>query len=132
MDEQVEAVLSQREIVAFHGWSLEADGLNLYVTMHAGGVQGRTYLARFGYVDYPQHPPGFAFVDPSTRREGREFWPNYGPFSAALSRGSPPQICIPGTREFHELVHREQAWVAEKHPLIKVLEAIQAELNKGH
>ena len=131
LGEQVGEVLALKAIVAFHGWVLEVDDLRVFVTMHPRSLPSKKYTARFGFDAYPQRAPSFAFVDPQTRAEGKQFWPPHGEFSNASNR-QPPQLCIAGIREFHEILHRDLPWDPERYPLQKVLESIQAELTKGH
>lgn len=128
---EVEALLALQATVSHHRWEIVIDGLIVYVTIYPRNMPKKKYLARFIYDDFPQRAPAFTFVDPETRREGKEFWPKHGAFNNALNR-QPPQLCIPGVREFHEILHREHPWSPECYPLVKVLESIQAELTKGH
>jgi hypothetical protein len=128
---ELEAVLALQATVAYHQWEIVIDGLMVYVTMHPRNAPNKKYLARFTYDDFPQRAPAFTFVDPDTRKDGKEFWPKHGEFNNAVNR-QPPQLCIAGVREFHEILHREHPWSPERYPLAKALESIQAELTKGH
>lgn len=131
LGKQVEELRALKAIVAFHGWVLEVDDIKVFVTMHPQDLPTKKYLARFSYDEYPQSAPSLTFVDPETRAEGKQFWPQHSAFSAAVSR-QPPQLCIEGIREFHERLHKEKPWDPERYPLAQVLEAVQAELTKGH
>ena len=131
LKEQVEGVVGLQATVAYHRWELVVDGLTVYVGMYPRTAPDKKYLARFTFDDFPQRAPSFAFVNPETKGEGKEFWPRHGEFSNAVSR-QPPQLCIAGVREFHEILHKESPWDSQGHPLVKVLESIQAELTKGH
>jgi hypothetical protein len=130
LKEELEAVLALQDTVAYHQWKIVPEELTVYVTMHPRNAPNKKYLARFTYDDFPQRAPAFTFVDPDTRKEGKEFWPRHGAFISATNR-EPPQLCIAGVREFHESLHREKPWSPECYPLAKVLESIQAELTKG-
>lgn len=129
--EEVETVLALQATVTYHRWEIVVDGLAVYITMYPRTAPRKKYLARFTYDDFPQCAPSVTFVDPDTRREGKEFWPKHGEFSNALNR-QPPQLCLAGIREFHEMLHREYPWSPERYPFGRVLESIQAELTKGH
>lgn len=128
---EVDAVLALQDTVAYHRWEIVTDGLMVYVTMYPRRSPSKKYVARFAYDNFPQQAPAFTFVNPETRGEGKEFWPRHGEFNNAVNR-KPPQLCIAGVREFHEMLHRDYPWSPERYPLAKVLESIQAELTKGH
>lgn len=132
LKQQLATLLAFDAIVEYHDWKFEIDELFLFVTMRPRPQPEKKYLARFTFDDYPQRAPSFAFVDMETKEVGKEFWPQHGSaFGSAVSR-QPPQLCIAGVREFHEQLHQEQHWDANRFPLGLTLEAIQAELDSGH
>jgi len=134
--EQVAKLQSLTELSEHHGWVTNIEGFDVFVTMHPKKHPEKTFLARVRCTEYPKKAPSFQFVDPNTKQEGAQYWPNAGPFQAAISRSqSQPQLCIPGIREFHEGCHASDSsrpWSYEKYPIVEILEAVQAELDKAY
>lgn len=96
-------------------------------------------MVRLRYDDYPARSPSLQFVDPGTKKEGKEFWPQQEPaFTAALGRGPPPQLCIEGVREFHEVIHASPSdqtqypWNPEKYTMAHILERVQILLDESY
>jgi len=134
--EQVSKLQSLKGVKEHHGWRTDIKGFDIFVTMHPKKHPEKSFLARLRCEEYPKRAPSFQFVDPVTKQEGSQYWPNIGPFQAAISRSqSNPQLCILGIREFHEGCHASDSshpWSYEKYPLAIILEAVQAELNKAY
>ncbi len=80
----------------------EVDGWDVFVefrTVATGSVFSLRLRCDNGY---PIAPPSVSFVNPADRRDAQAtFWPSDG--EQAIKRGnSPPFICLPGIREYHE------------------------------
>jgi len=135
-NEQVSKLQSLQGIIEHHGWTINIEGFDVYVTMHPKQHPDRSFLVRLRCEEYPKRAPSLQFVDPSTRREGAQYWPQGGPFQAAVSRSqSSPQLCIPGIREFHEGCHAADSsrpWLHEKYSLATILQCVQVELDKAY
>jgi len=135
-DGQVSKLQSLKEIIEHHGWTINVEGFDVYVTLHPKKHPEKTFLTRLRCDEYPKRAPSFQFVDLVTKQEGAQCWPPVGPFQAAISRSqSQPQLCIPGIREFHEGCHATDAsrpWSPEKYSFAAILQAIQVELDKAY
>lgn len=132
VQQQLDRLLRFKELLAYHGWKVKLDGLNAYVLMYPKKHPELKFMARFYYGEYPKRAPTLTFVEPQTLQESKQFWPQNGSaFQAALGR-NPPQLCIYGIREFHEILHKEHPWDLRKYPLLKVLEDVQIELDKAY
>ena len=130
--DQLARLLAKKALIAYHGWEMKLEALYLYVLIYPKRQATLKFMARFHHDGYPQRAPAFTFVDPQTGQEGKQYWPQKGPsFQTALSR-NPPQLCIAGIREFHEILHKERLWDARKYPLPIVLQDIQIELDKAY
>ena len=75
-------------------------------------------------------------MDPTTKKEGSEYWPKQGSaFQAALGRAG-IQLCIPGIREYHEGCHAApndaNPWNPQKYPFSDVLERVQNLLDEAY
>jgi hypothetical protein len=100
MAAQVEAARASALARAF-GWTFEVDGLVVYVALAPRRRSASAYLLRATFDDFPRHAPSYVFVDPATRQESEGAWP------PGVRHGGPQSgICTPGTREFHEYIHR--------------------------
>jgi len=135
-DEQVSKLLSVQGMIEHHGWKISIDSFDIYVAMHPKRHLERNFLARLRCDEYPKRAPSFQFIDPSTRQEGPQYWPQGSPFQAAINRSQiSPQLCIPGIREFHEGCHSTDSsrpWLPEKYSFAIILEAVQVELDKAY
>lgn len=132
IQEQLDYLQAHNNLFIYHGWQVTPGGLYVYVLMYPKKSPNLKFMARFYYEGYPQRAPAFTFIDPQTRQEGKQFWPQQGSaFQAALGR-NPPQLCIPGIREFHEILHTNYTWNVNKYLLCKVLEDIQVEMDKAY
>lgn len=118
MSEQVGRVQSS-QYPAQMGWSLEVQDLDLFVTMHRRDQPGTQYLLRVNFADYPRVAPSYRFVDGATRQEKDASYPGD-------VRHSSGGICVQGTRECHEQIHRQdQPWDPDRYPVIDTLDRIQ-------
>jgi len=135
-DEQISKLLSLQGIIEHYGWRISIEGVDIYVTMHPKQHPEKDFLVRLRCDEYPKRAPSFQFVDPTTRQEGAQYWPQGSPFQAAISRSqSSPQLCVPGIREFHEGCHSTDSsrpWLPEKYSFAKILQDVQVELDKAY
>lgn len=135
-NQQFSRLQSLKGVKEHHGWVINVEGFDIFVTMHPKKHPEKNFLARLRCGEYPKRAPSFQFVGLVTKQEGAQYWPNVGPFQAAIGRSqSHPQLCIPGIREFHEGCHASDSshpWSYEKYPLARILEAVQAELDKAY
>ncbi len=121
--EQADDIL---KIAKAFGWIIEQDGLSIFVEMRHRRKSTPIYLLRISFEDYPQRAPSYIFVNKDKRESGS--WP------PNVKHGSePPGICTPGTREFHEHYHKNDAqfqWNPENYSLRFVLMNIQKIIEK--
>jgi len=134
-DEQVKRLHSLKDIQEHHGWVIDVEGFDIFVVIHPKKHPENIFTVRLRCNEFPKRAPSLQFVDSATKQDGAQYWPNIGPFQAAISRSqSQPQLCIPGIREFHEGCHASDAsrpWSYERYPLAEILEAVQAEIDKA-
>jgi len=133
-DQEVSRLQSLKGLIEHHGWVIEVEGFDIYIFMYPKRYAEKKFLARLRCNEYPKRAPSFQFVNPSTKQEGAPYWPQGDTFSAAIGRSqSLPQLCIPGIREFHEGCHGSDSskpWSPEKYSFAKILEDVQAELDR--
>jgi len=112
-----------------YGWEFDLQGLVVLVTMRPRRRPDNAYLMRVSFDDFPRRAPSYVFVDRQTQDLTAEAWP------PDVKHGDPlPGICTPGTREFHEKYHKNDAqypWDPEKWGLLDTLQRIQALMEKG-
>lgn len=99
-----------------------------YLIMMPRKAEDRRYLLRIKFDDYPQRAPSYIFVDNNTKEERVDVWP-----PGIRHSGPPPGICTPGTREFHEHLHKNDArhqWDADKYKISNTLMQIQLLIDK--
>ena len=134
INEQYEKLLSYTNIIEHNLWQIERDGLDIFIAMQLKKRHQDRFLVRLRCDDYPQRSPSLQFIDPTSRETGHLYWPQVGPFQAAINRSQEmPQLCIPGIREFHEGCHAGDAgnpWIPEKFPFIIIIENTQTLLDK--
>jgi len=111
-------------------WNFEAniDEYLVYVNITSRKAQDKEYLLRIKFDDYPQRAPSYIFVDKTTKEEKNDAWP-----PRIRHPGPPPGICTPGTREFHENLHKKDAryqWDAEKYNIGNTLMQLQLLVDK--
>lgn len=100
MSEQLSSVRNSRLCGVF-GWAIAEDGLLAFVSLRPRRQQDKLFLLRISFDDFSRRAPSYVFVDPETRKESDAAWP------PGIRHGSsPPGVCTPGTREFHEHYHQ--------------------------
>jgi len=111
------------------GWQVEVDGLVAYVLLRPRQHREQAFLLRASFDDFPWRAPSFAFVDRTTYQPHDTAWP------PGVRHGSqPPGICTPGTREFHEHYHLNDAqyrWEPERYPFLQTLGRSTGGWSKG-
>jgi hypothetical protein len=104
------------------GWTFEVDGLVVYVVLTPRRRPANIYLLRATFDDFPRRAPSYVFVDRATRQETESAWP------PGVRHGGPPSgICTPGTREFHEHLHRgdsQYPWDPDRYTFLATLTEI--------
>ncbi len=102
------------------GWQFEIDELTVYVALSRRKEPDRTYLLRARFDEFPKRPPSYGFVDPETKEGAPDTWP-------PGVMHSPYKICTPGTREFHEDLHKNDAqyrWDPDRYTFLSTLRMI--------
>ena len=84
------------------GWAFVVEDRIVYVTLPRRKEPSRDYLLRVQFDDFPKRAPSYMFIDPITRQNVPDAWP-----SGVMHSES--RICTPGTREFHEHLHANDA-----------------------
>ena len=120
-----------------YGWLIENAEPDLFLHMHPHKHPDMVFLVRLHCEGYPARSPSLQFVDPSSKNEGKQYWPQHGSaFQAAVSRGPQPQLCIPGIREYHEGCHNSpsdaNAWDPAKYTFANILERVQRLLDEAY
>jgi hypothetical protein len=113
-----------------YGWQFEIDGLTVYVTMRRKADPNTAYLLRLTFDDFPKRAPSYKFVDPKTKEPKLEAWPPGTRHDANGTGG----VCTPGTREFHEIIHKNDAqypWDADRYTVLDALHMTQRIAEKG-
>ena len=121
MQAQVETARTSALARAF-GWSFEVDGLTVYVTLAPRRHREPVYLLRVAFDDFPSRAPSYVFVDAATKQMTDGAWP-----PGVRHGGPPPGICTPGTREFHEHLHRgdnQYPWDPDRYTFLSTLTEI--------
>ncbi|MFY9301598.1 MAG: hypothetical protein WAO91_10480 [Candidatus Nitrosotenuis sp.] len=138
-NEQVALLLSLKQTIQDNGWVIDVVFPDLFCKIHPRNHSDIIFMLRLRCNDYPSKAPSLQFVDPATKKEGKEFWPKQGDaFIAAVGRGPPPQLCIEGIREFHEGCHAspndqiQYPWKLDKYTFANILERVQILLNKAY
>lgn len=128
MAEQLERVRDSALCRVF-GWEISVDGLSAYVHMRPRRKPDTTYLLRASFEDFPRHAPSCVFVDVASRQPDDDAWPPKTRHGA-----SPPGICTPGTREFHNHYHandRQYPWSPDRYPFLQTLTEIHRLMEHG-
>lgn len=110
----------QSAMVLALGWQFEIDELTVHVALSRRKEPGRANLLRVRFDEFPKRCPSYGFVDPETKQETPDAWP-------PGVMHSPYKICTPGTREFHEDLHKNDAqyrWDADKYTFLSTLRMI--------
>jgi len=127
--EQIGIVQSSAMLNTF-GWSIEQDGLTVYVTLRHRRKRGCTYLLRATFDDFPARAPSCVFVSRETKELRDDAWP-----PSVRHSQPPPGICTPGTRECHEHYHRNDAgcpWDPKPNTFLSTLLEIHRWMEEGH
>jgi len=114
--------VKESQLAVEAGWVITSEDLCIYISMRSRREEGPTFLMRASFDDYPARAPSCLFVDPGTKVPGPSAWPT--------GVGSHPRgICTPGTREFHEDYHKNDAkyppWDRKKYPFLATVHEIQ-------
>jgi hypothetical protein len=124
-------VASAREsaMAAVFAWTFEIEDLILYVTMRHRRKPDSIYLLRVAFDDFPRRAPSYIFVDRHSKDKTSEAWP-----PKVKQSNNPAGICTPGTREFHENYHRNDAaypWDSERYTVLSTLCEIHRLMERG-
>ena len=135
-NEQTKLLLSRTQAIKDHDWGIEVVYPDIFCKIHPKRHQDKIFMIRLRCNDYPARSPSLQLVDPTTKNEGKQYWPQQGDaFKAALSR-SGIQLCIPGIREYHEGCHANpndsNPWNPEKYAFADVLERVQNLLDEAY
>ena len=102
-------------------WDFEINELTAFVSMHREKGADTRYLLRIRFDDFDRRAPSYVFVNAETREPDAAAWP-------PNVMHSEWKICTPGTREFHEEIHQNDAqyvWDSNKYTVIATLRMIQ-------
>lgn len=128
MMEQVETAIQSSMTCAF-GWVFEVHDLVVLVTLCPRCKRDRVYLIRIAFEDFPKQAPSYLFVDRETKQIKADAWP------PNVGHGNPPTaICTPGTREFHQHLHRndaQYAWDPKRLTVLATLHEIHRMIERG-
>lgn len=111
------------------GWGFEVVDLTLYVTMRHRRRADQAFLLRVTFDDFPRRAPSYVFVNLNTRELRDDAWPPNVKHGDAL-----PGICTPGTREFHEKYHLNDAqypWDSERWTVLDTLQRVHSMMEHG-
>jgi hypothetical protein len=125
MDEARASALSMA-----YGWVFEVEDLTLYVTMPHRRRPEHTFLLRVEFQEFPRRAPSYVFVDRETKHMAINAWPP----NVKHGDDQLPGICTPGTREFHEKWHLNDAqypWDPGRYTLLDTLQRIHAMMERG-
>ena len=114
--------------VAF-GWAFEITDLTIYVTITHRRRPDSVYLVRVAFDDFPKRAPSYVFMDRNSKQVSAEAWP-----PGVKQSDSPLGICTPGTREFHEHYHKDDAaypWDPERYTFLATLSEIHRLMERG-
>jgi hypothetical protein len=119
-------------MVREYGWRFDIDSERhvVYVLMRDRRRPDRSYLLQTSFDDFPARAPSCVFVDAQTKQITQSAWPpNVKHGDDAL-----PGICTPGTREFHEKWHLNDAawpWNPERLTFLDTLQRIHQLMERG-
>jgi hypothetical protein len=131
MMKQVDAA-RQSGMAGEYGWRFEVDAERhtAFITMRDRRRPKRTYVLRTVFDDFPARAPSYVFVDAQTRESTPDAWPpNVKHGDDALAG-----ICTPGTREFHEKWHLNDAtwpWNPDRLSFLDTLQRIHQLMERG-
>lgn len=107
-------------------WKVESEGLTARVGLPRNAEPNRIYVLRIQFDEYDRRAPIYTFVNPQTYAWSTECVP-------PNVEHSPGKICTPGTREFHEDLHKndaQHAWDPVKYPVIDTVRMIHRMMNQ--
>lgn len=118
-----------------YGWIVDVVGLIAFVTMSPRrkpeskpeGKQERKFLLRIGFDQFPMLAPTYGFAGFETR----DVDVAAAPPNVLHGSGG---ICCPGTREFHEKIHKGDAaypWSPDRYPASRTLQNIHKLMERG-
>jgi hypothetical protein len=110
------------------GWAFEVDDVTVCVALRPRRRPDLVYFLRARFDDFPRLAPSCIFVDRATRQPTEVAWP------PGVQHGNTGGICTPGTREFHEQLHRNDAhypWSPDRYPFLATLVEIHRMMEKG-
>jgi hypothetical protein len=110
-------------------WVIETDGVVAYVQMRHRRRSEYVFLLRASFDEFPRRAPSYVFVDLQSKQLTDSAWP-----AGARHGDSLPGICTPGTREFHEKYHLNDAqhpWDAERYSFLDTLQRIHKIMEHG-
>lgn len=108
------------------GWIFTIDELTVYVTLSRHQEPARAYLLRTKFDEFTRRAPSYTFVDVATKQET----PSACPPNVMHSES---KICTPGTREFHESLHQNDAqypWDPDKYTYLSTVRMIHRLMNQ--
>jgi hypothetical protein len=111
------------------GWTFEIEDRRAFVTLQHRRRHDSAYLLGITFEEFPRRAPSYVFVDRTTREITAAAWPPNVKYD-----GNPPGICAPGTREFHEHYHRndaQYAWDPNRYTFAETLLNIQKLMERG-
>lgn len=119
----------QSAMIDDFGWVFELEDLTVYVTLRHRRRPEHFYLLQVAFDEFPRRAPSYVFVDRETKQKTPDAWP------PNVQHGSqPPGICTPGTREFHEHLHRgdaQYAWDPDRYSFLSTLHEIHRMMERG-
>ena len=110
-----------------YGWTFEIAGLVVYVTLCPRRVKDRKFLLRVSFDEYSKLAPSYGFANP----ESRQVDVAAAPPNVLHPTGG---ICCPGTREFHEGLHRGDVahpWDPSRYTVANTIQNIQRLMERG-
>lgn len=111
------------------GWTFEVDAAQVYVELKHRRKPESVYLLRISFEDFPRRAPSYLFVDRESKNLTPAAWPPNVKHEEAF-----PGICTPGTREFHERYHLNDAqypWDPDRYTFTDTLHRIQQLMEHG-
>lgn len=120
---------SKSAMARIFAWTFEMEDLVAYVILRHRRRPEQAFLLRVSFDDFPRRAPSYVFVDRQIRQITGACWPPGVKHDDAL-----PGICTPGTREFHEKYHLNDAqhpWDAERFSFLDTLMRIHRMMEHG-
>ena len=116
MQEQLDQLTNSAFAVAC-GWQPVMEGLvvTIDLTPRQPNRHGESYQLHVNFAEFPRRAPSYTF-------NGE--WPN-----GVKHNDKPPGICTPGTREFHEVYHKNDKQHPWDHSVRTVLSTV-AEIQR--